>query len=74
MSIAEQQIDTMLAGVDWKPTGNVRGPDDLPVATHEGVLAFGGIELRVYQLDDGRRVFNADDVKFMLSPALGKGE
>lgn len=39
-------------------------------ATHVGVLAFYGFDLRVYQLSNGNRVIDADDVKaFFGAPA-----
>ena len=31
-------------------------------ATHSGTLEIGAARFRVYQLNDGRRVFDADDV------------
>lgn len=33
----------------------------LPAATSESEITIGGYRLRVYQLDDGRRIINADD-------------
>ncbi len=36
--------------------------DDLPQATHEGKLTIGGLTMRVYRLDDGRAIINADDM------------
>lgn len=34
----------------------------LPQAISESVLDIAGVKLRVYMLDDGRRIINADDV------------
>jgi hypothetical protein len=36
-------------------------PDDIPRATHEGVMELLGMKLRTYRLDDGRTVIHADD-------------
>lgn len=36
-------------------------------ATHEGRLAVGGHTLRVYQLNDGRRVVDVGDAKTFLA-------
>jgi hypothetical protein len=52
--------DLTLTPVPVPPAGEPF--DGLPVVTHQGVLAVGGHELRVYQLSDGRRVVAADDV------------
>lgn len=35
--------------------------DTLPKAISESVLTIGGMRLRCYVLDDGRRIFDADD-------------
>jgi len=57
-------MDTLLDKIDWFEIYFENPPpaDGLPVATHKGMLRFGAIELRCYQLSDGRRVFNADDI------------
>ena len=34
----------------------------LPKAVWEGTFNFGGIELRCYVLDDGKRIINSDDM------------
>lgn len=36
-------------------------PEDIPTATHEGVMELFGMKLRTYRLDDGRTVIHADD-------------
>lgn len=56
----------LYTAVDWKPTGLVRGDDDIPVATHEGVLDFMGFTLRCYTLDDGRRIIDGEDTRAMM--------
>ena len=56
-------IDMLLDGAQWKPTGITEsGEDGLPYATHEAVIDLCGVTMRCYQLNDGRRIFHADDV------------
>lgn len=53
----------VLDGISWT---NVPPPDeqsDLPFVVMEGVLRLGASEIRCYQLSDGNRVFDADDVQ-----------
>lgn len=52
-----------LAGVDWQPVEVDRGDGAIPWVTHVGSIDIGdGDRLRCYQLNDGRRIFDADDV------------
>lgn len=44
----------------------------LPHAIAENVMMIGSIRLRVYVLNDGRRVINADDAEAFFA-ALGDG-
>jgi hypothetical protein len=37
--------------------------DELPWVTHEGTIKAPGKTLRVYQLSDGQRIINAEDVE-----------
>ena len=60
--MAKTPIDTLFDGVKWVPTGLTSTGDEL-VATHEGVLTIMGWDFRVYQLNDGQRVFDADDIE-----------
>lgn len=36
--------------------------DDVPAATMAGELTLSGVSVRVYVLDDGRRILDAEDV------------
>ena len=55
--------DKLMDSAEWVAIpGAQREPGGLPVPTHEGVLRIGSAELRCYQLDDGRRIIDADDV------------
>lgn len=60
-------LERMLETVAWNEY-----PDPAPDAsglhaTHWGHLEFGGVRLRCYLLNDGQRVFDADDVEAMFS-------
>ena len=57
-------IDIMLDNVKWEPVYHTdANDDDIRIATHTGILDFGGFKFKVYQLDDGRRVIDAEDVE-----------
>jgi hypothetical protein len=61
-------IDRLLDAIEWTPVErNLEGPvggshDNLPFVVSRGVLELGGIVLRVYQLDTGQRIIDADDM------------
>ena len=56
--------DALMDAIEWVPvewpTDTVHEPG-LPYVTHSGVLRIGSIELRCHQLNDGRRMIDADD-------------
>lgn len=58
-------IEMMLDGTEWIPipeaSEDTASDNDIPFATHSGVLEFGGEPLRVYRLSDGRAVIDCDD-------------
>lgn len=58
--------DALLDSLDWTrmklPPPEQRA-SGLPVATHTAVLELGGHNLRCYQLSNGARLIDADDVK-----------
>ena len=63
-------MDTMLNMVEWEEIcqpEDVMNNDEIPWATHSGVLRVGDLELRCYQLSDGRRILNAEDVEAFFS-------
>ena len=41
--------------------------DELPTAISEAELWIGAVRLRVYNLDDGRRVIHGDDLATLLA-------
>jgi len=51
----------MLDAIEWKALAH-DAPTDIPVATHEGLLKIMGFELRVYQLSNGQRVIEENDL------------
>lgn len=57
-------IDQLMAQIDWKPipyAASAEPPDDLPYATHTGVLHLPGVgALPCVQLNTGQRVFEAE--------------
>lgn len=58
------RMDLMLDRVDWKAIpreADFTPHDNLPVATHEGILDICGQKLRVFQLSDGTRLIDKDD-------------
>jgi len=61
-------IEALLDSIEWTAYEKKHEIDDgIPFATHYGTLAFYGISLKVYQLSDGQRVIDADDVRAMFS-------
>jgi hypothetical protein len=61
-------IETLLEQVDWDEVNMDKkaNPNNLPFATHKGVLEIAGISLRCYRLNDGSAIFDADDIKVLL--------
>ena len=56
-------MEVLMEQVDWKPTGE---SGEGLYATHEGTIHLGGQELKVYQLNDGRRVIDGNDAANLL--------
>lgn len=48
--------------------------EELPQVIHEGILEIGDLRLRVYTLDNGMRVIDADDMKPLLDGFLSLDE
>ncbi|TFY97518.1 hypothetical protein [Ramlibacter rhizophilus] len=55
-------MELMMRQVDWRETGQQPSAENLPYATHSGVLEIMGHRLRCYRLNTGQAVFDADDV------------
>jgi hypothetical protein len=64
-------LDKLLDQLHWTAVKRPRDPrGTLPFATHESVLEIDGHKLRVYQLDNGQRVIDANDaVAFFMGAA-----
>lgn len=60
-----EPFKVMMDQVDWRPTGKSGKPGQL-WATHEGYLRIEGHEVKVYQLNDGQRVFDAKSCEGLL--------
>ncbi len=58
MNPAEHIFD----GVDWVVLDPPDDPNAELFATHSGEVVFGELRFRCYQLNDGQRVIDADDV------------
>lgn len=57
-------LEQMLDAVEWAELPIVvESGAALPYATHKGVLKILDGEFTVYQLNDGRRVFDAADIE-----------
>ena len=74
-SKAEQIMEILFKSVQWSPIssdGTEPEPPDplygpLALATHKGVLQIGPFTFRCYQLSDGRRVLDAEDVDIFFA-------
>ncbi len=47
--------------------------DNIPTATHSGILHLCGVDLHVYRLDNGTIIIDAKDLEAFFE-ALGSGE
>lgn len=64
---AKSAIDMLMDGVKWEPVEYETEPslvsDVIPHATHRGVLRIYNTEFRVYQLSNGQRIIDAEDLE-----------
>ena len=69
-------VDLMLDGVEWTilPPSERSTESELPFATMEGVLHICGFAMRAYQLNDGTRLLDADDVARFFGQGLLEDE
>ena len=56
-------IEILLDQVEWIECFTPGPHGTLPYVTHKGIFTIGEIRLRCYVLSDGRRIFDATDVK-----------
>lgn len=66
-------IDRFLDTIEWRAMETPSNTDELH-ATHCGILEIAGVRLHVYQLSDGQRVIDADDMEKFFGIVLGDGE
>lgn len=66
--MSTKPMDALLDRLDWEavPEPASRVLDD-PYVTHQGVMYIADHALRVYQLSDGQRVIDADDLESFFS-------
>ena len=65
MTNEEKFIEALMRDVDWKkipPSPDEDYVSDLPYATHEGVFKIGEFEFKVYQLNNGQRLIDSEDM------------
>jgi len=62
-------IEQLMNTVKWVEveTANADSRDELPYVTHEGTLVIFNAPLKVFQLSDGQRVIDADDMEKFFS-------
>lgn len=47
--------------IPMKPVEHVKTDDGIPYVTHEGIFQIGDIQVKVYQLNTGQRIIDAND-------------
>lgn len=63
----KQPIERLLDEVEWTACSDQEPIDGIPNVTYKGILSLGpDIKMRVYQLSDGQRVIDAEDMKQFL--------
>lgn len=68
MKPAESLVDKMAT----EPCEPPENPSGLPYPVRRGVLEIGGHKLRCYVLNDGRRIFNAQDIEDLFGVQLDR--
>ena len=63
-------IDIILDRVKWLPVPVPEEAPDMPYTTYEGTLNFLGHDFKVYQLSNGQRVFDAEDLERFFGETL----
>lgn len=68
-------VDIMMDAVEWTTAEGRADPDELlPYVTHRGMLHIGDMSIRCYQLNDGRRIIDAEDLKRFFGFAVDDGK
>jgi hypothetical protein len=72
---AKAPIEMMLDSVTWKPVEwSEQSNDGIPYATHEGAFEMQGFQFKVYQLSNGQRLIDHDDLMRFFGGLLGAVE
>ena len=58
--------DHLFDGVNWVQIPAPPDHSEVPYATHEGILRFANLNIRVYQLSTGQRVLDGRDIDALL--------
>jgi hypothetical protein len=73
--VAAEAIGALLSKIEWMPIPGTLGVIDEEAgavsATHCGVIELRGFRLRCFQLSNGQRVFDLDDVEKMFNGTSG---
>ena len=71
-------IDHLLGALEWREITMRPGNEEDPYTTHEALLEIEGLAfVRVYQLSDGTRVIDSDDLGNLFlttSPSFNGGD
>lgn len=63
-------IDRLLDEVDWTPELPPTGlaiDSDIPYVTHSGIFKIADAEIHCYQLSNGQRILDANDVNNLFA-------
>ena len=69
-------MDALLNAVEWQKVEQseyIGIADDLPWVTHSGILNIGSASFRCYQLSDGTRILDAEDVEEFFGLCISEG-
>jgi hypothetical protein len=71
--MSKTPIEMMMDGVEWveMEADHARDFNDLPFATHSGVLTIGDYSLKCYRLSNGQAVFDGDDFENFFRGFVG---
>jgi hypothetical protein len=67
-------INKLLDALDWQTIEGTPPASGERYATHQGILVVGSDMLRCYQLDDGTRLIDAEDLAAFFGVYADDGE
>lgn len=66
-TVVKAPIERLLDEIEWTPAPPPdTKDDDVSYVTHSGILELGSVKFRCYQLSDGRRILDAEDVNTFI--------